>query len=148
VTVVLLVTPPARPEGGVMRGVSGAGLRLVDHGGAPQRTRHGALEDPQDVHGGQDDAGRADHRHRRIALERADQHQELGDERVRAGQRQGRHGGHQEHAAEHRGDLPHPAVVGDVPRPAAGDQHADHQEQQAGGDAVVEHVQHRAGQRL
>ena len=43
------------------------------------------------------------------------------------------------------GALPRAAEVADLPRAAAGDQHADDQEQQAGGEAVVDHVEHRAG---
>ena len=50
-----------------------------------------------------------------------------------------------QHPGQHRHQLAGAAEVADQRRAAPGDQHADHQEQQAGGQAVVDHVEHRAG---
>ena len=88
----------------------------------------------------------AEHRERRRPRrvhERADQHQELGDERRQAGQRQRGQAGDQEQAGQHRGDLLHAAEVVDLRRAAARDQVAGDQEQRGRREAVVEHVEVR-----
>ena len=76
------------------------------------------------------------------------QHQELADERRGARQRQGGQTGEEEHAGQHRQQLAGAAEVGDQRRAAAGHEHAHDEEQQAGRQAVVDHVEHRAGARL
>ena len=78
----------------------------------------------------------------------AQQHQELADERVGAGQRQRGQPRDEERPGQQRRDLRHAAVVGDQAGATAGDQQADHDEQHPGGDAVVDHVERGAGEGL
>ena len=53
--------------------------------------------------------------------------------------------GDQEQAGQQRRDLLHAAVVGDPLRPAPGDHEPGDQEQRAGGEPVVDHVERGAG---
>src|SRR5215475_6284503 len=112
------------------------------------RALRGALHHPQHVRGRQDHAERRDDRDRLVDRERSDQHEELADERRRSRQRQRREPGEQEDTGEHRNELARATEVADVRRAATGHEHADDQEQQAGGETVVDHVQHRTGTRL
>ncbi len=93
----------------------------------------------------QDDAGRADDGRHGVALVGAQEHHELADERAqyRAATDPTRPA-MQERARQQRGDLLHAAVVGDELRAAAVDQEARDQEQHAGREPVVDHVERRA----
>ena len=109
------------------------------------RAAHHPLVHPQDVDRGEHQRARRDHREHRVTRECADQHQEFADERRQAGKRQRRQPGDQERACQHRGDLLHAAVGADQASSPARHQESGDQEQRGGGDAVVDHVQRRAG---
>ena len=115
---------------------------VVAHG---DRTGHHPLVHPQDVDRREHQCAGREHRERRIAGERADQHQEFADERREPGQGQRRQAGDQERAGKHQGDLLHAAVgVNQASSPARHQESGD-EEQRRRRDAVVDHVQRRAG---
>ena len=106
------------------------------------------LVGPEQVHGGEDDAGRGDHRPPLAGQERADEDQELADEPVQPGQADRAEHDHQEDEGHDRGDLLEAAELGDLPGVAALVDHPDEEEQGAGREAVVDHLQDRALQAL
>ncbi len=69
---------------------------------------------------------------------------ELADKAVETRQTGAAHGHDQEEAAEDRHALPQPAKVVQHARVAAFVEQADHEEEGAGAQAVVDHLQHGA----
>ena len=102
------------------------------------------LVGPQQVERGEDHAGGGDHGPPAAGEERTDQDQELAGEAVEAGQtdRAQHHDG--EHGGEDRRRLLEALEGGDLPGVAAVVDHPDEEEERAGGDAVVHHLQHAA----
>ena len=100
---------------------------------------HRALEHPQQVGGGEDDAGRGDRRQPVRVDEEAEQAEELADEAAQPGQ-PGRAEDEEEEEPGHDRHRPgQQRHVGDLPRVRALVQVADHEEQGAGEQAVAEH---------
>ena len=85
--------------------------------------------------------------HQRV-VEGRDEHQHLRDERREAGQAAGREAGDQERPASTGADFSTPPISLIERRAAALDQEAGDQEQRGGRDAVVDHVEDRAGAAL
>ena len=79
-----------------------------------------------------------------VRPERADQHEELADEAVRARNADAAERDDREHRREHRHDARDAAVGLDQARVPALVDHADEEEQRAGRDAVVDHDHQRA----
>ena len=103
-----------------------------------------ALVGPQQVEGGEDHAGGRHHRPPAAGEERADQDEELADEAVEAGQADRAEHHQREDAGQDRRRLLQALEGGDLPGVAAVVDHADEEEEGAGGDAVVDHLQHAA----
>src|SRR5665647_1054654 len=100
---------------------------------------HDALEHPQQVGGGEDDAGRGDGRQPVRVDEEAEEAEELADEAAQAGQ-PGRAEDEEEEESGHDGQRPgQHRHVGDLARVRALVQVPDHEEQGAGQQAVAEH---------
>jgi hypothetical protein len=116
--------------------------------GVGDRTEHHALEHPQHVHGGEDHADRRERGPPHVGAEGSEQHQELADESVGAGQPDRGQHHHQEDHGEHGQGLPQPAEVGDQARVAALVHDPHQQEQRTGRDAVVQHLEQRTGHAL
>ena len=120
------------------------------------RAEQEALREAQHVQRAEHDAGDRDARPAPAAalspgdvlrpggLEGAQQHQELAGEA--AGRRQADRGQRQDHEEHrvHRQQLGQPAVGRELARVAALVDHADHQEQAGGDQAVAHHLDHRA----
>ena len=115
------------------RGVGLVGLAVED-----------PLVGPQQVDGGEDDAGGGHHRPPAAGEERADEDEELADEAVEPGQADRRQHHDGEHAGQDRRHLLQAAELGDLAGVAALVDHADEEEQGAGGQAVVDHLEHAA----
>ena len=107
-----------------------------------------ALVGPQEVERGEDHAGGGDDRPPARRPERAEEHEELADESVESGNADRRQHHDGESGGEHRGDLLDAAQVGDLAGVATLVDPSDEDEEGAGGDAVVDHLQHAAGDRL
>ena len=103
-----------------------------------------ALVRPQQVHGGEDHARGRHDRPPPTADEGADEDEELADEAVEAGQADRRQHHQHEHAGEDRGDLLESSEVGDLAGVAALVDHPDEQEEGAGREAVVDHLDQAA----
>ena len=103
-----------------------------------------ALVHPQQIAGAPDDAGCGKNSVQLLRLERAAQDQELADETVQ--QRQAHRRQHDDHEERrvHRHGRGQSAVLGDVVGVPPLVDHAQQHEQRAGGDAVVQHLVHRA----
>ena len=78
------------------------------------------------------------------ALEHAQQDQKLADETVQARQADARQRQHEREEGQHGQPPGQAAEVGDLPGVVALVEHADHGEQPAGRQAVVDHLQHAA----
>ena len=122
---------------------------LGDEEHAAGRALHRALVHQQDVERGQDDAGGRDDRGHRLGAgnEPISTRNSLTNCRCPGSASEARPAMRKTPASTGRLRR-HAAVVADQPRAAAGDEQADDEEQQAGREAVVDHVEHRAGGRL
>ena len=96
---------------------------------------------PQQIDGGEDHAGRGDHRPPPAGDERAQQDEELADEPVQTREPDRTEHDHHEHAGEDGRHLLEPSEVGDLAGVAPLVDHPDEQEQGAGGQPVVDHLQ-------
>ena len=106
------------------------------------------LVGPQQVDGGQDHPDGAHHRPPAVGDERAEEDEELPHEAVEPGQADRREHDHGEDGREQRRRLLDAAHVGDETGVAALVDHPHQEEEGAGGDAVVDHLQHAALQSL
>ncbi len=139
-----------------MRMTSGATIRRSLHPRslvlAASSSRGLAVEDllvgPEQVDGGDDHAHDGHHRPPPVGQEGADQHQELTDEPVEPGHPDGGQHGHGEHPGHHRGRRLQAPQRGDLPGLAPLVDPPDQDEQGGDDEAVVDHLEHPAGQPL
>ncbi len=103
-----------------------------------------ALQHPEHVGGGQNDAPHGQDDHDEAAVRGADEHQEFADEIGGARQAEGGDGKETQERGEARHRFVQPAVIADQATVRAVVQLADGQKQRAGRDPVIEHLEHGA----
>src|SRR3989449_581441 len=109
-----------------------------------ERIENHPLQRREQVHRGDDHAGRGDGGRQGVRPKRPEQHQELPDEAVRGRKPDGRQRDDRQHRREHRHGLGDPAERLDQTRMPPLVQHTGQEEQRAGRDAVVDHHQEGA----
>ncbi len=109
-----------------------------------RRTEINALNRPEQIARGEDDAAGAENRQNGIFLPGAEQNQYLRDESRETGQAHGREKRQRGHAGVDRHDRRHAAKTLDVAMMRPVVDHADQKKEHPGNRAVVKHLQHGA----